>query len=451
MQITNQKKIASGISIKSKSVLAINGGQKTRKTKFPASQTIGSEEELAVIKVLRSGVLSRFLGTWHQDFYGGPVVQEFENQWATYFGVKHAVAVNSATSGLYAAVGAIGVTPGDHVIVSPYTMSASAVAPLVYNAIPIFADIEQDCFCLSAESIESRITAQTKAIIVVDIFGQSYDADKINSIAKKHNLFVIEDCAQAPGAKYKNRKAGTLADIGIYSLNYHKHIHTGEGGVVVTDNDDLAEKLRMIRNHAEVVADSRNFYITSNMLGFNYRMTEIEAAIGCEQLKKLDSLIAQRIENVKYLEKKLSQIPCLTMPKVRDDATHVYYLHAMKFDENVAGISRNRFVDAVKAELMPIELRETEGVKVGAGYVKPIYLQSIYQNKFVYGVQGFPWNLSKEASKINYSKGICPTVEKMYELSVITHELMRPGMTRQDLDDVAQAFFKVWENRQELS
>jgi len=150
--------------------------------------------------------------------------------------VKHAVSVNSATSGLYCAVGAVGVGPGDEVIVSPYTMAASATAALVYNAVPVFADIEPDCFCLSAESVAQKITERTKAILVVDIFGQPYDVDGINALAKKHGLIVIEDAAQAPGATFRGRFAGTLGDIGVYSLNYHKHIHSGEGGVVVTDD-----------------------------------------------------------------------------------------------------------------------------------------------------------------------------------------------------------------------
>lgn len=430
--------------------LAINGGPKLRKHPFPAYVTVGKEEEEAATRVIKSGCLSRFLGCWHEDFHGGPEVRAFEEEWASHFGVKHAIAVNSATSGLYCAVGASGVGPGDEVIVSPYTMAASSVAPLVYNAIPVFADIEEDYFCLDPASIEERITERTKAIIVVDLFGLPYDADRINAIARKHNLLVIEDCAQAPGVRHSARYAGTLGDIGVFSLNYHKHIHTGEGGMVVTDDDELAERVRLIRNHAESVVEAKGVVSIVNMLGYNFRMTEIEAAIGREQLKKLPGLLKQRQENVAYLCKRLSEIPCLEPAKTRAGNEHAYYVHPVKFDAAIAGLHRDRFVEAVRAELAPITLRETEGVKVGAGYVKPIYLQPMFQQKIAFGGAGCPWSCDKYRGEVSYERGICPVTEKMHFDVLITHELMRPGMSQSDLDDAAEAFAKVWRNVGEL-
>jgi len=430
------------------SKLAIKGGKRIRIREFSSSNAIGIEEKRAVDRVIKTGVLSRFLGAWHEDFYGGPEVRVFEKEWAKYFGVKHAIAVNSATSGLFCAVGATGINPGEEIIVSPYTMSASAVAPLIFNAIPVFADIEEDYFCLDPASIEAKITKKTKAIIVVDIFGQPYDAYKINAIAKKHKLYVIEDTAQAPGAKYKNKFAGTLGDIGVYSLNYHKHIHTGEGGVVVTNNDELAEKVKLIRNHAESVMEAKEVADLTNMIGFNFRMTEIEAAIGRQQLKKLKKLVDMRIKNVEYLAVKLAKIPCLKPVKVRKGCKHVFYVHGIKFDEKIAGIHRDKFVEAVRAELPLVKSRETEGVKIGTGYVKPIYLNPMFRNKIAYGKFGHPWTTFD--SKVNYSKGICPITENMHDNVLITHELMHHNMTKDDLDDVANAFQKVWENISEL-
>jgi dTDP-4-amino-4,6-dideoxygalactose transaminase len=433
------------------SSLAILGGKKTRVRKFPAYVTIGKAEIKAVNRVIKSGVLSQYLGAWHENFYGGPEVKAFEKEWAEFFQVKHAVAVNSATSALYCAVGASGVGPGDEVIVSPYTMSASATAPIIYGAIPIFADIESDYFCLDPKSIEARITKYTKAIIVVDIFGQPYNAEKINKIAKKHGLTVIEDCAQAPGAKYKDKFAGTLGNIGIFSLNYHKHIHTGEGGVVVTNSDELAEKIRLIRNHAEAVVGSKEVTDLINMVGFNFRMTEIEAAIGREQLKKLPKLLKKRQENVKYLSNQLAKIPCLQPVKVRPHCTHAYYVHSLKFKpEVVNGLHRDKFVEAVKAELPVSKLREKEGVNIGCGYVRPLYLLPMYQKRIAFGGKGYPWSSNFYKGKVNYEKGLCPVTEKMHEEILITHELMRPSLKPSDLDDAFKAFEKVWLNRQEL-
>lgn len=434
--------------------LAINGGNKVRRNLFPPYKVIGEQEIRAVGRVIKSGALSKFLGTWHDNFYGGPQIRGFEKEWASFFKVKYAIAVNSATSGLFCAIGATGVGPGDEVIVSPYTMTASAIAPLIFNAIPVFADIEADYFCLDVNSVEKKITKRTKAIIVVDLFGQPYNVVGINTLAEKHNLIVIEDSAQAGGAKYKGRSAGTLADMGVYSLNYHKHIHSGEGGLVVTNDRKLADKLLLIRNHAEAVIDGKGHKSLNdlvNMVGFNYRMTEIEAAIGRQQLKKLSQLISQRQDNVAYLTEKLSSIPCLKPAKTRRDCTHSFYLHPIKFDSRIAGIHRDKFVEAVQVELPVTEGRDNEGVRIGCGYVKPLYLQPIYQHKIAYGKRSCPWDCAFSNSNVDYSKGICPVAEELYEDKLITHELMHPGMKKNDLDDVVTAFMKVYDNRKELS
>lgn len=429
--------------------LAIHGGTKLRTKPFPAYNNIGKEEEEAVLRVLRSGKLSTYLGAWHEDFYGGEEVQALEREWAEYFGVKHAISVNSATSGLICAVGAAGIQAGDEVIVSPYTMSASAIAPLFYGGIPVFADIQEHTYCLDAKSVEAKITPRTKAIIVVDIFGQPYDAEAINAIAKKHNLVVIEDAAQAPGAMYKDKFAGTLGDMGIFSLNYHKHIHSGEGGIIVTDNDALADKLRLIRNHAESVVANKGFDSAKdlvNMVGFNFRMTEIECAIAREQLKKLPKLLAQRQDNVAYINERLKEIPCIKTTTIRKDATHVFYVHALEFDSIKAGIHRDVFIKAVKAELPNTLMREDSDVLMSCGYVKPIYLQPIFAHKIAFGSKGYPFNLSD----ISYQRGDCPVCESMHFERLFAHELMRPPMTKEDMNDVVDAFKKVWKYREEL-
>jgi dTDP-4-amino-4,6-dideoxygalactose transaminase len=428
--------------------LAINGGKPVRTKPFPSYVTIGEEEKKAVLDVLDSGVLSRYLGAWHEDFYGGPEVRALENEWSQYFDIKHAIAVNSCTSGLYAATGATGIEPGDEVIVTSYSMSASATAPLIYNAIPVFADIEEDCFCLDPASIERRITDRTRAIIVVDIFGQPYDVEPINHLAKKHNLYVIEDAAQAPGARLRGRFAGTLGDIGVFSLNYHKHIHCGEGGIVVTNDDSLAEKVRLIRNHAEAIVESKGTESLVNMIGFNFRMTEIEATIARCQLQKLRKLVTERQKNCKYLEEKLKDIPALIPPRVRDGAEHAYYVHPFKFDEKEAAVERDRFIEAVRAELPYTENREQEGVKISCGYVKPLYMQPMFQKKIAYGAKGFPFTEPWHNGAADYSRGICPVAERMHEKELFIHELMHAHMVEEDLQDVVAAFWRVWENRE---
>lgn len=425
--------------------LAINGGNPVRTKLFPAYNTIGEEEKKAVMKVLDSGNLSQFLGAWTHDFLGGPTVRKFEEEWCKMIGVNYSISVNSNTSGLYTAMGAIGIQPGDEVIVSPYTMSASAIAPLVYGGIPVFADIDPITYCMDPISIESKITNRTKAILVVHIFGNAADMDSIMAIAKKHNLYVVEDCAQAPLGKYKGNNVGTIGDIGIFSLNYHKHIHTGEGGIITTNNSNLADRCQMIRNHAENVTAPRSIEELTNLIGYNYRMTEIECAIGVEQIKKLPSLIQQRLENVAFFDEKLSKFPAFEiLPPAKDGSVNTYYIYPVKFNKQIAGIERNLFVDTLKAELPSAVLRETAPL-IGAGYVKPIYLQPIYQQKAAWA-----FNPALYSGNVSYEKGICPVTERMHFEVLFTHEYMRPGMQKDDMLDVVNAIEKIFENVNEL-
>ena len=417
-------------------VLAIHGGPKTINKTFKTHNSIGRNEVRAVKKVMKSGVLSKFLGTWHEDFYGGPKVLEFEKECTRYFKVKHAITVNSWTSGLITAVGAIGLEPGDEVIVSPWTMSASAMAIVHWGGIPVFADIDRKTFCITPESIVTRITSRTKAIMSVDIFGGSASTDGIMKIAKEHNLKVISDTAQSPGANFNGKKTGTATDIGGISLNYHKHIHTGEGGVLFTDDDDLAARMQLIRNHAESVVAGMRYEKLNNMIGYNFRMGEIEAAIGLEQLKKLDSIITRKQQLANQLSEELQGLQGLQTPDIQLDLQHVYYVYPMVIEPEVLQTSRKAIVEALRKEGVP---------NLVEGYVN-VHRLPMFQKKIAFGNSGFPWSLHDKELHPDYSIGICPVAEELHDRTYIAFAITGLDLSEKDITLIGQAFRKVWSN-----
>ena len=419
--------------------LAINGGERIREREWLDNFTTDNEEKIALARVIDSGYMSLFEGSHTPDepfcFYGGAEVKALEEEWNSYYGSKYAISMNSATSGLYASIGALGIGFGDEVIVSPYTMSACAIAPMIYGAIPVFADVT-DYGSLNPKSIEKLISPRTKAILVVHQFGIPADMDNIMEIAKKHNLKVIEDCAQAHGAKYKGRYVGTMGDIGVFSLNVNKSIQSGEGGVCITNNEELHYRLALIRNHGEAVVGPAKYDNITNIAGFNYRMTELQAAVARVQLKKLDNLNKERLQLVEYLNEGLKEFDFLITPEKLEGIESTYYLYPLRFKADIAGITREEFVEAVNGE----------GIKFYQGYVKPLYTQPLYQRKHLFKY-GYPFSaIENRECRVDYSMGICPNTEKLHFKEMIINEHIRPPHTKDDIDDIIEAIRKVVTN-----
>ena len=331
-------------------MLAIHGGAPTIRYPFTKYNSIGIEEQNAALRVLKSGNLSSFIGANEPDFYGGSEIKAFENEWSDFFNVKHSITVNSWTSGLETIIGAYGFEPFGEIITSPWTMCATAAAILHWNLIPVFADINEYDYNISAQDVEAKITDQTVAIMAVDIFGSNSVSDQLLQVAKKYKIPIITDSAQAPGVVLGDEYIGTKAEIGGFSLNYHKHIHTGEGGVIVTNNDELALRCKLIRNHAEAVIEGFDHLSMSNMIGHNFRMGETEAAIGREQLKKLPSLVAQRQHVASRLIQGLKDLNGLSCPSIDKVSEHAFYVLGMSLDKHNVSASRDVIVDALTAE-----------------------------------------------------------------------------------------------------
>jgi dTDP-4-amino-4,6-dideoxygalactose transaminase len=331
---------------------------------------------------MRKGPVTNALGA-------GPKVLEFEKQFAEFAGAKHAVAVNTGTAALHAAVMAAGVGRDDEVIAPSFTFVATAEAVALAGAKPVFTDIDPKTYTLSPAAVEKAITKKTKAILPVDLYGFSADMKPLREIAEKHDLALIEDAAQAHGATYAGKPAGKLSDAACWSLYASKNMMTGEGGVVTTDSDELDEKLRMIRTHGEKAK------YASEMLGNNYRMPELEAAIGIVQLKKLPGFVAKRRENAEQLTKILSKSKKLVLPYETKDCKHSWYLYTARLIDATEA-KRNKLIDDLKAK----------GIGAEAYYVHPINTMPYYRDN--YGTKALPE--TEEAAKQVFSLPVHPSV-----------------------------------------
>jgi dTDP-4-amino-4,6-dideoxygalactose transaminase len=353
---------------------------------------LGAEEIAAVTEVLSSGMLTDKSGAGH-------FVRKFEENFAKFVGAKYAIAVNSGTAALHAALLALDLKSGDEVIAPPFSFIATTNMILLCGAKPVFADITLDTYTLDPEAVEAAITPRTRAILPVHLYGHPTAMDAICELAEKHDLGVIEDACQAHGSKYQGKDVGVIGDIGCFSLYPSKVITTGEGGILTTNDDEVAERLRQIRSHGEI----RPYEFVR--LGHNYRLPEIQAAIGVEQMKRLPGFLEQRKKNADYLLNHLADINNVVLPVEAEWATHNWYLFTVRISP-----PKNR--DTVQKTL--------HEKKIGSAiyYEVPLHLTPIYQKLF------------------NFKKGSMPASEQAATevLSLPIH----PDLTETELTWVVQ-------------
>ncbi|MBU0516573.1 MAG: DegT/DnrJ/EryC1/StrS family aminotransferase [Proteobacteria bacterium] len=412
---------------------ALLGGPPVNDRPLPSYNTIGQEEKRAVMEVLDTGVLSGFVAAPIPEFHGGPKVRELEAAFCRKFGAKHAVAVNSATSGLYGMLMAMDVGPGDEVVVPPYTMHATASMVLQTGAVPVFADIEDETFGLDPVSVEANLTPYTKGILAVNLFGHPARLEALKDLADQRGLFLLEDNAQAPGALVEGRYTGTVGRAGVFSLNRHKTIQCGEGGVVITDDERVAAKMELVRNHGEAVVADLGITDIANTMGQNLRLGEMEAAVGICQLEKLDGLNAARVRLADRLTEGLADVPGLSPPLTRPNCSHVYYFYVMRYDASITGLSRDLFARAVTAE----------GYYLRSGYLRPLHLEPLFRQKICFGPGGFPFTANHRNQDLVYGPGLCPTCERLQDEEIVLTNLIYPPLTEADMDGFVAAVKKV--------
>lgn len=427
------------------SKLALSGGSPIRTEAFPTWPVFDRTEEASLLEVLHSG-------RWWRFSYGEGVelkepeagqprskVAEFQDLFARAHDARYGIACANGTAAIEIALKALGVGPGDEVIVPPYTFVATATAVLSVNAVPIFADIDGDTLNLDPDAVEAAITPRTKAIIPVHFAGQAADMDALLALARKHNLRVVEDAAHAHGARWKGRGLGSLGDAGTFSFQASKNMTAGEGGLITAQDEQVAA---MCESYLWAGRAAGRPWYEHHRLGWNYRITEFQAAILLQQLRRLPDQVSTRMENGMFLNRELGAIPGILPLRVIDGVdAHSFHIYVLRINEQELGIPRNTFLQALAAE----------GIPCFGGYQHPLYQNPMFLNKDFYP-KGCPISCGHYNVPIDYAAFTekCPNSERACRETVwLEHRLLLGS--HDDMRDIVKAVTKISENRSELA
>lgn len=403
-------------------MLALLGGSRVRTRPFASWPVFGQAEERRLLATLRSGNWGRL---------DGPEVEEFERRFAGMHGCSYGIAVANGTVALHVALLASGIAAGDEVIVPPYTFVSTALAVVETNAVPVFADVGLDSFNISPQAVAAAITPRTRAIIPVHFGGHPAEMDELMTIARDHDLIVIEDAAHAHGASYHDRPAGSLGHLASFSFQSSKNLTSGEGGIITTNDEALADSCRSIQNCGRV---GGGMWYEHHVIAGNYRLGEFQGAVLNCQLDRLDGQTRTRDGNGRYLAARLGRVPGLRPQTLREACTrHSYHLFLLRLDAEF-GAPRHLVLKALEAE----------GIPCSAGYGYPLPDQPLFRNK------AFGPYLADASAGLDFSKAQCPNADRLCrEQCIWLGQNLLLG-SREDMDDIALAFEKIYEHRHTL-
>ena len=424
---------------------------------------VDEREVEAVAQSMREGLFSRFVGSnlpgtreslgktsaelrelaGSHTFFGGPNVRRFEAEWAEKHGVPYAIAVNSATSGLTAALMAMDIGPGDEVVTTPLSFTATATAIVAANAIPVFADIDPETLCLSAETVARVLTPKTRCLLPVHWCGNAGDFDAVLRLAGERGLRVLEDAAQAPGTYYQGRALGGWGNAGVFSFSEPKNVTTGEGGMIITSDPAIAAKCRLIRNHGEAIPNSEDSDAdVMNAVGFNFRMVEATAAMGWVQTSKLGEANRIRHGNFQYFMDRMHGVAdgCLLPQRLTHPESFACYTAAFRWKEEESGLSRNLIARALRAE----------GIPLATGVGRLMSNHPMFQRRLAFGRGHCPFSCHLHEGRVEYDAAKLPAAQQVHDREYLAFFLMGWPNTEADMDDIVAAFEKIIDWREEL-